>query len=57
MLPLFVIAIALVALLFSYPWEVLAVGSVAYLVSLAPVAMQARRLAREEEEAKRAFRR
>lgn len=52
-LPLFVIAIALVSLLFSYPWEVLAVGSIAYLVSLAPVAMQARRLAREEEEAKR----
>lgn len=44
-LPIFVAAIAFVALLFSYPWEVLAVGSLAYLVSLPIVALQARKMA------------
>lgn len=48
-LPLFVVAIAFVALLFSYPWEVLSLGSIAYLVSLPVVAVQARRLAQAEE--------
>jgi CDP-diacylglycerol---serine O-phosphatidyltransferase len=42
-LPLFVAAIAFVALLVSYPWEVLAIGTVAYLVSLPIVGMNARR--------------
>jgi CDP-diacylglycerol--serine O-phosphatidyltransferase len=50
-LPLFVAAIAFVALLFSYPWEVLAVGSVAYLVSLPIIAMQARKMAQAERDA------
>lgn len=50
-LPLFVAAIAFVALLFSYPWEVLAVGSVAYLVSLPVIAMQARKMAQAERDA------
>lgn len=50
-LPLFVAAIAFVALLFSYPWEVLAVGSVAYLVSLPIIAMQARKMAQAERNA------
>ncbi|WP_296573555.1 CDP-diacylglycerol--serine O-phosphatidyltransferase [Phreatobacter sp.] len=47
-LPILVAAIAFVALLFSYPWEVLAVGSLAYLVSLPIVALQARKMAMEE---------
>lgn len=47
-LPLFVAAVAFVALLFSYPWEVLALGSIAYLVSLPVVAVRARGLARTE---------
>jgi len=42
-LPLFVAAIAFVALLVSYPWEVLAIGTIAYLVSLPVVGMNARR--------------
>lgn len=42
-LPLFVAAIAFVALLVSYPWEVLAFGTIAYLVSLPVVGMNARR--------------
>ncbi len=50
-LPLFVVAIAFVALLFSYPWEVLAVGSVAYLISLPIIALQARKMAQAEEAA------
>lgn len=50
-LPIFVAAIAFVALLFSYPWEVLAVGSLAYLVSLPIVALQARKMAMEEAQA------
>lgn len=50
-LPIFVAAIAFVALLFSYPWEVLAVGSLAYLVSLPIVALQARKMALEETRA------
>ncbi len=50
-LPLFVVAIAFVALLFSYPWEVLAVGSIAYLISLPIIAMQARKMAQAEREA------
>jgi CDP-diacylglycerol--serine O-phosphatidyltransferase len=50
-LPIFVAAIAFVALLFSYPWEVLAVGSLAYLVSLPIVALQARKMALEEARA------
>lgn len=40
-LPLFVAAVAFVALLVSYPWEVLALGSIAYLVSLPVVALKA----------------
>lgn len=50
-LPIFVAAIAFVALLFSYPWEVLAVGSLAYLVSLPIVALQARKMAMAEAKA------
>lgn len=50
-LPIFVVAIAFVALLFSYPWEVLAVGSLAYLVSLPIVALQARKMALAEAQA------
>lgn len=50
-LPIFVAAIAFVALLFSYPWEVLAVGSLAYLVSLPIVALQARKMAMAEAQA------
>ncbi|MDP2803753.1 MAG: CDP-diacylglycerol--serine O-phosphatidyltransferase [Phreatobacter sp.] len=50
-LPIFVVAIAFVALLFSYPWEVLAVGSLAYLVSLPIVALQARKMAMAEAQA------
>jgi CDP-diacylglycerol--serine O-phosphatidyltransferase len=42
-LPLFVAAIAFVALLVSYPWEVLAIGTIAYLISLPVVGMNARR--------------
>jgi CDP-diacylglycerol--serine O-phosphatidyltransferase len=42
-LPLFVAAVAFVALLVSYPWEVLAIGTIAYLVSLPVVGMNARR--------------
>lgn len=48
-LPLFVAAVAFVALLFSYPWEVLAVGSIAYLLSLPVIAMQARKMALTEQ--------
>lgn len=48
-LPLFVAATAFVALLFSYPWEVLSLGSIAYLISLPIVAVQARRMAQAEE--------
>lgn len=48
-LPLFVAAVAFVALLFSYPWEVLAVGSIAYLLSLPVIAMQARKMALAEQ--------
>lgn len=51
-LPLFVAAVAFIALLISYPWEVLAFGSAAYLVSLPIVAMKAQQLARAEAEAK-----
>lgn len=40
-LPLFVAGVAFVALLISYPWEVLALGSAAYLVSLPIVALKA----------------
>lgn len=47
-LPLFVASVAFVALLFSYPWEVLSLGSIAYLISLPIVAVQARRMARAE---------
>ncbi len=49
-LPLFVAATAFVALLFSYPWEVLSLGSIAYLISLPIVAVQARRMAQAEEQ-------
>jgi CDP-diacylglycerol--serine O-phosphatidyltransferase len=47
-LPLFVAAIAFVALLISYPWEVLSVGVIAYLVSLPIVAVKAQGMARQE---------
>ncbi|QCI68789.1 CDP-diacylglycerol--serine O-phosphatidyltransferase [Phreatobacter stygius] len=47
-LPLFVAAIAFVALLMSYPWIVLAVGTVAYLASLPFGAAKAQALARAE---------
>lgn len=52
-LPLFVAAIAFVALLVSYPWEVLALGTIAYLISLPVVGMNARRWG-EEADAKAA---
>lgn len=53
-LPLFVAGVAFVALLISYPWEVLALGSLGYLVSLPVVAVKAQQMARAEAEAKRA---
>lgn len=53
-LPLFVAAIAFVALLISYPWAVLAVGSVLYLGSLPFGVAKARELAQEEAAAKAA---
>jgi CDP-diacylglycerol--serine O-phosphatidyltransferase len=42
-LPIFVAAMAFVALLVSYPWIVLALGTLAYLVSVPIVAARARR--------------
>jgi CDP-diacylglycerol--serine O-phosphatidyltransferase len=53
-LPLFVAAIAFVALLISYPWAVLAVGSVLYLGSLPFGVAKARELAQAEAAAKAA---
>jgi CDP-diacylglycerol---serine O-phosphatidyltransferase len=50
-LPLFVAAIAFVALLISYPWAVLAIGSIAYLASLPVGAAKAQALARAEKAA------
>lgn len=47
-LPLFVAAIAFVALLMSYPWFVLSVGTVLYLVSLPFGAAKAQAMARAE---------
>lgn len=47
-LPLFVAAIAFVALLMSYPWIVLTVGTVAYLASLPFGAAKAQAMARAE---------
>ncbi|MGL4290652.1 MAG: CDP-diacylglycerol--serine O-phosphatidyltransferase [Phreatobacter sp.] len=47
-LPLFVAAIAFVALLMSYPWLVLTVGTVAYLASLPFGAAKAQAMARAE---------
>lgn len=47
-LPLFVLAVAAVAVLISYPWWTLALGTIAYLVSLPIGVRTARRLAREE---------
>jgi CDP-diacylglycerol---serine O-phosphatidyltransferase len=47
-LPLFVLAVAAVAVLISYPWWTLALGTIAYLVSLPLGVRTARRLAREE---------
>jgi CDP-diacylglycerol--serine O-phosphatidyltransferase len=50
-LPLFVAAIAFVALLVTYPWAVLAGGTLAYLASLPWGVMQARKLAAAEASA------
>jgi CDP-diacylglycerol--serine O-phosphatidyltransferase len=47
-LPLFVLAIAFVALLVSYPWATMAFGTLAYLVSLPFGVRKARELARAD---------
>ncbi len=50
-LPLFVVAVLVVALLISYPWEVLTVGTLAYLASLPFGAMSYRKHQRQDEAA------
>ena len=50
-LPLFVVAVLFVALLISYPWEVLAAGTLAYLVSLPLGALSFRKHQRQDEAA------
>ncbi len=50
-LPLFVIAVLLVALLISYPWEVLTVGTLIYLGSLPFGVMAYRKYLRQDEAA------
>jgi CDP-diacylglycerol--serine O-phosphatidyltransferase len=49
-LPLFILVVLLVALLISYPWEVLTVATVLYLASLPFGVLYYRRLAREAAE-------
>jgi CDP-diacylglycerol--serine O-phosphatidyltransferase len=50
-LPVFVVVVLFFALLVSYPWEVLTVGTLLYLASLPIGALSYRRLAREASQA------